>query len=156
MLCHREFLALAFLRYIPSRSIMLFRLYRSDMNDLMNTSWKPSFVAVTLALVMTAPAFAAEKKKKAPEYHDTVIASVAANSITITEDKTTRTFPISQFTEITLKGQRATLAALQPGMAVSVTLGTDGVTASRIAASDPPVHNQDTRKPAKSPKGWMK
>jgi hypothetical protein len=115
-----------------------------------------SFVAVTLALVLTTPGFAADRKKKGAEYHDTVIASVAANAVTITEDKTTKTFPINQFTEITLKGQRATVADLQPGMAVSVTLGTDGVTASRVAASDPPAHHQDDRKPAKPPKGWMK
>ena len=117
---------------------------------------KTPFVAVTLALVLAVPGFAADKKKKGPEYHDTVIASVAANAVTITEDKTTKTFPINQFTEITLKGQRATVTDLQPGMAVSVTLGTDGVTASRIAASDPPVHHQDDRKPVKTPKGWMK
>ncbi len=122
----------------------------------MNASCKSSFLAVMLALVLAAPGFAAGRKKKAAEYHDTVIASVAANAVTITEDKTTKTFPINQFTEITLKGQRAAVTDLQPGMAVSVTLGTDGVTASRVAASDPPVHHQDDHKPVKTPKGWMK
>ncbi len=120
----------------------------------MNETFNRIIVAL-LALVFVAPAFAGGKKKGS-EYHDTVIASVAANSITITEDKTTKTFPINQFTEITLKGQRATLANLQPGMAVSVTLGTDGVSASRITAGDPPVHYQDDRKPVKTPKGWAK
>lgn len=122
----------------------------------MNASWKTWLVPAALALALITPGFAAERKKKAPEYHDTVIASVAANAVTITEDKTTKTFPINQFTEITLKGQKATIADLQPGMAVSVTLGTDGVTASRVAASDPPAHHQDDRKPARAPKGWMK
>ncbi len=112
-------------------------------------------IVVLLALSVIAPAFAGGKKKGS-EYHDTVIASVAGNALTITEDKATKTFPTTQFTEITVKGQRATLADLKPGMAVSVTLGTDGVSASRIAAGDPPVHYQDDRKPVKVPKGWNK
>ena len=74
------------------------------------------------------------------EHHDTVITSVSADSISITEDKEAKTFKISQFTEVTVRGQKATLADLKPGMAVSVTIGSDPTTAGRIAAGDAPVH----------------
>ncbi len=110
---------------------------------------------VVVALSLATPVFAGGTKKKAPEYHDTVIASVTGSTLVITEDKATKTFPITQFTEITVKGQRATLADLKPGMTVSVTLGTDGKSASRIAAGDPPVHSQNDQKTTKPPKGWM-
>ncbi|MGZ5024283.1 MAG: hypothetical protein ACXWBS_05405 [Chthoniobacterales bacterium] len=119
----------------------------------MKESFMRLFVLV-VAIALATPGFAAGKKKKEPEYHDTVIASVSANSIVITEDKATKTFPITQFTEITLKGQRATLADLKPGMAVSVTIGTDGVSASRISAGDPPVHFA-APKATNPPKGWQ-
>ena len=109
--------------------------------------------AIFLVFFVAASVFAGGPRKKEPEYHDTVISSVTGNAITITQDKTPRTFPITQFTEITLKGQRATVADLQPGMGVSVTLGTDGVSASRIAAGDPPAHFA-TPKPVKPPKGF--
>jgi hypothetical protein len=132
---------------------MLLEFIRSDNNGGMKESLMRLFIVV-VAISLATPGFAAGKKKKGPEYHDTVIASVTGNSIVITEDKTTRTFPITQFTEITVKGQRATLADLKPGMAVSVTLGTDGVSASRIAAGDPPVHFQNDQKSTKPPKGW--
>ena len=49
-----------------------------------------------------------------------------------------KTFAITQFTEITVKGQRAKVTDLQPGMSVSVTLGTDPSKLSRISAGDPP------------------
>jgi hypothetical protein len=134
---------------------MLPESVRSDKKEGMKESFVRLFIVV-LAIALVTPGFAAGKKKKGPEYHDTVIASVTGNSITITEDKVTKTFPITQFTEITLTGQRATVANLQPGMAVSVTIGTDGVSASRIAAGDPPVHYEDNHKAATTPKGWMK
>ncbi len=87
-------------------------------------------------LLTAAPALA--KKPKEPDHLPTVISSVSADSITIREDKVMKTFAITQFTEITVKGQRAKLADLQPGMSVSITLGTDATKASRISAGDPP------------------
>ncbi|MEO5720476.1 MAG: hypothetical protein ABIR71_03270 [Chthoniobacterales bacterium] len=101
----------------------------------------PRFLLVLLTLlVLVSAADAAGKKKKAPpKPRGTVIASVSADSITITENAVSKTFAITQFTEVLFKGQRSTLAALQPGMAVSVTLASDPTKASRINASDPPV-----------------
>ena len=101
------------------------------------------FVAVflfLLALVVT-PAFAGSKKKKAsptPKYQTPVISSVIGNTVTVTENKTTRAFIVTQFTEITVNGQRATIADLKPGMTVNVTIGTDPSHASRISANGVP------------------
>ncbi len=98
-------------------------------------------LSVLLVVSMTAPAFAGGKKKKAspaPKYHSPVIASVTGNTITVTEEKTTRAFTITQFTEITVNGQRATIAELKPGMTVSVTIGMDSSQASRISATGVP------------------
>ena len=101
------------------------------------------FVAVflvLLALVVT-PAFAGNKKKKAsptPKSQTPVISSVIGNTVTVTENKTTRAFIVTQFTEITVNGQRATIADLKPGMTVNVTIGTDPSHASRISANGVP------------------
>jgi hypothetical protein len=67
-----------------------------------------------------------------------VIASVTPTAITVTEAKATKTYTVTQFTEITVNGQRATVADLKPGMTVNVTLGTDASRASRINASGAP------------------
>jgi hypothetical protein len=85
---------------------------------------------------LTGPAFGFDKKKKAPppEKHETVITNVTANAITITDSKTTKTLTVTQFTEINVNGQRATMSDLNPGMTVSVILGTDPTRASRISA----------------------
>ncbi len=91
------------------------------------------------AILAAAPALAREKKPKAPERQPTVISSVSADSITISENAVMKTFAITQFTEINVKGQRAKLADLQPGMSVSVTLGTDPSKLSRINAGDAPM-----------------
>jgi hypothetical protein len=102
---------------------------------------KKSLVAVLLmGLLVVAtsnPAFGASKKKKAapPQKHETKITSVTPSSVTITEDKATKTFAINQFTEITVNGQKAAITDLKPGMNVTVTLGTDPTKASRITAS---------------------
>ena len=105
----------------------------------------PSHLFIT-AVVLFAFASAAsagdKRKKKAPEHHDTVIASVSPTAITITEVKLERTIPITPATEIYVRGQKADLAALQPGMTVNITLAMDGQKASRINASDPPVHRE--------------
>jgi hypothetical protein len=93
-----------------------------------------SLVGLTL-LIALSPAFGRTRHKKATPAprHETVISSVTPTEITITEDKTPRTFTITQFTEVTLDGQRASVADLKPGMAVSVTLS-DPSHLSRITA----------------------
>ena len=89
-----------------------------------------------LGLLTTGPAFGASKKKEAPPLIKApTISAVTATSITVTEEKVTKTLIINQFTEITVNGQRATIADLKPGMTVSITLGTDPTKASRINAT---------------------
>jgi len=71
-------------------------------------------VAILILFASTAftPAFAGSKKKKAtaaPQYHPPVISSVTGITITVSEEKTTRTFIITQFTEINVNGQRGPL-----------------------------------------------
>jgi hypothetical protein len=93
-------------------------------------------LAVALGLFTVTPAFGASKKKPSPTPSQVpTIASVTANSITITDANATKTLAITQFTEISLNGQRATAADLKPGMTVNVTLGTDPSKASRINAT---------------------
>lgn len=93
-------------------------------------------LAVFLGTLAPNPAFAASKKKPTPPpVQGPVIASVTATSITISEGKTAKTLIITQFTEITVNGIRATAAELKPGMNVSVTLGTDPTKAGRINAT---------------------
>ena len=99
------------------------------------------FLSITLIIVAsTATSSAGEKrkKKKEPESHPTVITSVSPGAITIREAKSEKTVPITPATEIYVRGQKADVAALQSGMAVSITLAMDGAQASRILASDSP------------------
>jgi hypothetical protein len=108
----------------------------------MKKSLFPSFVAVctVIAMVTATPAFGGSKKKKVTSaYHPPVISSVTGNAITVSEEKTTRTFIIAQFTEITVNGQRATIVDLKPGMTASVTIGMDPTRASRVVATGVPV-----------------
>ena len=97
---------------------------------------------VTLPLVFLVgflaigPAFGASKKKtEPPVIKAPTIVSVTATSVTVTEEKSTKTLTINQFTEITVNGQRATAANLKPGMTVNIALGTDPKIASRISAT---------------------
>ena len=95
-------------------------------------------LTLTMALGVFAAdaAFGASKKKPSPTPSQVpTIASVTANSITVTEGKTTKTLAITQFTEISVNGQRGTAADLKPGMTVTITLGTDPSKASRINAT---------------------
>lgn len=64
----------------------------------------------------------------------TVITSVTATSVTINDGTTTKTLMVSPVSEITVNGQKATLADLKAGMTVSVVLS-DPTHASRIAAT---------------------
>jgi hypothetical protein len=93
-------------------------------------------IAVLLGLFTVSPAFAASKKKPSPTPTQLpTIASVTANSITVAEANATKTLAITQFTEITVNGQRGTAADLKPGMTVTIALGTDSSKASRINAT---------------------
>lgn len=97
---------------------------------------------VVLLIFVAAPPVSARgsrAKPKAPELHLTTIQSVTPTSLTIVEDKVTKSFAITQFTEVTLNGQHAAVTDLQPGMAVTVTLGRDPATLSRVAAGPAPI-----------------
>jgi hypothetical protein len=98
-------------------------------------------VWILLAAIAIAPAFGKGRKKKAtpvPAYHQPAISSVTGNAITVSDKNTTRTLTITQFTEISVNGQRARIADLKPGMTVSITLGTDPSRAARINATGVP------------------
>ena len=106
-------------------------------------------ISALLICAAAAPAFAGSRKKKAtpaPEYHPPVISSVTGNSITVTEEKTTRTFIVTQFTEINVNGQRGTIADLKPGMTVNVTIGVDPTRAGRIVATGAPEGGKQKKK----------
>ena len=94
--------------------------------------------AVFLGLLFSNAALAASKKKPTPppQSHPPTIVAATADSVTVKDDKTTKTLGINQFTEITVNGQKATAAQLKPGMVVTtLTLGADATKASRIVAT---------------------
>ena len=105
-------------------------------------------ISVLLVALATPPAFAGSKKKKATpaQYQAPVISNVTGNTITVSEEKTTRTFIVTQFTEINVNGQRAAVADLKPGMTVSVTIGVDPTRASRINAEGVPAEANRKKK----------
>jgi hypothetical protein len=95
-------------------------------------------VVVSLGMLVPGAGFSASKKPKAtpaPIIQSPTIAAVTADSITIKEGQTTKTLGITQFTETTVNGRKATAAELKPGMTVNVTLGTDPTKAARINAT---------------------
>lgn len=99
-------------------------------------------LAFVLTLALCAFAFASsaaaaprKSKFKPPEVHATTIASVNGETLTINENKISKTFTITPFTEITINGQRAKLTDLQSGMIVSVTMGSDPTKLARVSAS---------------------
>ena len=115
-----------------SSLILLSRVHE----EILSLSLSLFVVSALITILATNPAFAAGKKKKeAPVPKAPIIASVTPTAITVTEDKTTKTFTITQFTEINVNGQRATVADVKPGMTVNVTIGMDPSKASRIVAS---------------------
>ena len=96
--------------------------------------------SILLAGLVAAPAFAGGRKKKTspPKYQAPVISSVTGNTITVTQEKATRAFTITRFSEITVNGQKATVADLKPGMTATVTIGVDPSQASRVVATGVP------------------
>jgi len=105
-------------------------------------------VSALIAIFTTTSAFAGGRKKATPppQAQPTLISSVSGNAITVSDDKITRTFVMTQFTEINVNGLRATAADLKPGMAVNVTIGMDPSQASRINASGAPVDHGKKKK----------
>jgi hypothetical protein len=96
-------------------------------------------VWILLAAIAFAPAFGKGRKKTStPAYQQPVISSVTGNAITVSEQKTARTFTVTQFTEINVNGQRASIADLKPGMTVNLTIGVDPSRAARINATGVP------------------
>ncbi len=101
---------------------------------------KPAFfrlvICGTLVCTMLTPALARGRKKRtpAPTPHSIVISAISANSITVTDEKMTKTVTVTPFTEITVNGQRASFADLKTGMAVSLGLSSP-TQASRITAT---------------------
>jgi hypothetical protein len=94
-------------------------------------------IALSLGMLFSVSVFAGSKKKPTPppQAPPTTITSVTANSVTISEAKVAKSLAITQFTEINVNGRRATAAELKPGMTVTVTLGGDPSSASRINAT---------------------
>ena len=86
-------------------------------------------------LALSSALGASKKKPEPPPHQGPTIASVTATSITVAEASSTKTFGITQFTEIIVNGQKATAAQLKPGMKVSVVISTDSSKASRITAT---------------------
>ena len=76
--------------------------------------------------------------KPTPEPQHTTISLISGNSITISTGKDTKTYTIDQDTQIQLKGGRATVADLKPGMRVAITPGIAPALAGVILASDAP------------------
>lgn len=103
-------------------------------------SFRLVLALLSLTFLVVAPAEAKTKKKApaAPAPRPTVISSVSPASITVSENNLSKTYAITQFTEVLVKGQHAKISDLQPGMAVSVTMGSDSSKAGRINASDAP------------------
>lgn|SRR6266571_5760248 len=104
-------------------------------------------VSALIAIITTTSAFAGSRKKKTTSPpQPTLISNVSGNAITVSDDKITRTFVMTQFTEINVNGQRATVADLRPGMVVNVTMDTDPTRASRINANGAPVDHGKKKK----------
>jgi hypothetical protein len=106
-------------------------------------------ICILLSVTVIGPAYGKGKKKKAtpaPAYHAPVISSVSGNAITVSDEKTTRTFTVTQFTEINVNGQKANIGDLKPGMTAKVTIATDPSRASRINAEGVPAEGDRKKK----------
>ena len=90
------------------------------------------------------------KARATPVHHHVTIESVSATSITIDEPGGVKTYKIDKTTEITFKGQAATVDQLQAGMRVEVTPdAADETLAGQIQADDPPHDPTPKPTPAK-------
>ncbi len=76
--------------------------------------------------------------KATPVPTHSTIATISADSITVTEPKGSKTYKITKDTELDLKGEKVKVDDLKPGMRVSVTVGSDAAVAERISASEAP------------------
>lgn len=108
-----------------------------------------SVVLIACTVATASVAKEKKRKKKPQDSHPTVITAVTANAISIREAKAEKTVPITPATEIYVRDKKADITALQPGMAVSITLAMDGDKASRINATDPPPVPDDKKERAK-------
>jgi hypothetical protein len=99
--------------------------------------YRSVILALLLGMLLSSAAFGGSKKKPSPppQSQSPTITSVTANSITVMEGKMAKTLLITQFTEINVNGQRATVADLKPGMTVTFVISTDATKASRINAT---------------------
>jgi hypothetical protein len=97
-------------------------------------------ISALIVLMTPTSGFGGSKKKATPPPQPSprIISGVTGNTVTVSDDKATKTFTITQFTEIYVNGQRGTAAELKPGMVVSVTIGMDPTRAGRIDASGAP------------------
>ena len=107
----------------------------------------PLLLSLYIAMLVfdAAPAIAKPvkfKPKPREVARPTVIDSVTPQSITILSENARKAYAITQFTDIKLNGRRASATDLKAGMAVSVTIGLDPTTASRIDAGPPPVSSR--------------
>jgi hypothetical protein len=93
-----------------------------------------SVTLLTLAMVTSTGLAKGKKSGPKPTPAATTISNVGPASITVTDQNGARTLTISQFTEITVNGQRGALADLRPGMTVSLTLKTP-TEASKVSAT---------------------
>src|SRR5712691_10661648 len=85
-------------------------------------------VSALIAIITTTSAFGGGRQKKTtppPHAQPTLISNVHGNAITVSDDKITRIFVITQFTENNVNGQRVRVTDLKPGMVGNVTRATD-------------------------------
>lgn len=105
-------------------------------------------LVIALSICVFSPVHAGSKPRPTPVHHHVTIEAVSATSITINEPGGVKTYKITPNTEISFKGQTATVDQLQAGMRVQVTPdAADDNTAGEIAANDPP--HDPTPKPKK-------
>jgi hypothetical protein len=86
----------------------------------------------------------APKKDEKPAPIRPTITTISADSITMTDAHGKQTYKIDERTEVTFKGQKATVDSLKPGMRVSIVKGSDPTVAGRISANEAP---KDAPKP---------
>ncbi len=85
-----------------------------------------------------APKLPKPSEKATPVPIHTTIASIGADSITLSEPNGKKTYKITKDTEFDLKGEKVKLEDLKVGMRASVSVGSDPGVANRISASEAP------------------